>query len=201
MNGMDDKTKKWIRKVVYGILFLLMIGAFVYLSEKYAENSEPKVWVIRDFYNDIDVSNETYEVIRGRKMISLLKNGKSLIFIGSKTSPYSVKYMEELNKVVEAAEIDKVYYYDINNDKGQRNSNYYDIRDLLSGYLTETDDNKSNLLAPSFYIVDEGQVKYYNTETVAMKNTDTVEEYWTEAKTQEFFQEISEAIGKYYLNK
>lgn len=201
MNVMDDKTKKWIRKVVYGILFLVMIGAFVYLSEKYAENSEPKVWVIRDFYNDIDVSNETYEVIRGRKMISLLKNGKSLIFIGSKTSPYSVKYMEELNKVVKAAEIDKVYYYDINNDKGQRNSNYYDIRDLLSGYLTETDDNKSNLLAPSFYIVDEGKVKYYNTETVAMKNTDTVEEYWTEAKTQEFFQEISEAIGKYYLNK
>lgn len=201
MNVMDDKTKKWIRKVVYGILFLVMIGAFVYLSEKYAENSEPKVWVIRDFYNDIDVSNETYEVIRGRKMISLLKNGKSLIFIGSKTSPYSVKYMEELNKVVKAAEIDKVYYYDINNDKGQRNSNYYDIRDLLSGYLTETDDNKSNLLAPSFYIVDEGKVKYYNTETVAMKNTDTVEEYWTEAKTQDFFQEISEAIGKYYLNK
>lgn len=198
---MSDKTKGIIRKVVYAILFLVMIGAFIYLGEKYASNSEPKVWVISDFYNDLDVSNETYEVIRGKKMISLLKDGKSLIFIGSKSSSYSVKYMEELNKVIKDNKIEKVYYYDLDNDKGQRNSNYYEIRELLNGYLTITDDSNNNLLAPSFYIVDGGKVKYYNTDTVAMKNTDTIESYWTEDKEIEFRQEISEAINKYYLNK
>ncbi len=198
---MSDKTKGIIRKVVYAILFLVMIGAFIYLGEKYASNSEPKVWVISDFYNDLDVSNETYEVIRGKKMISLLKDGKSLIFIGSKSSSYSVKYMEELNKVIKDNKIEKVYYYDLDNDKGQRNSNYYEIRELLNGYLTITDDSNNNLLAPSFYIIDGGKVKYYNTDTVAMKNTDTIESYWTENKEIEFRQEISEAINKYYLNK
>lgn len=201
VNKMSDKTKSIIRKIIYAILFLAMIGAFIYLGEKYASNSEPKVWVISDFYNDLDVSNETYEVIRGKKMISLLKDGKSLIFIGSKSSPYSAKYMEELNKVIIDNRISKVYYYDLDNDKGQRNSNYYNIRDLLNGYLTATDDNNSNLLAPSFYIIDGGKVKYYNTDTAAMKNTETVETYWTEQREIAFRQEITEAINKYYLNK
>lgn len=196
---MNSGTKSMMRKIIYGILFLLMIVAFVYLSEKYAENSEPKVWVISDFYKDVD--NDRYDVIRGKKLLSYLKEGKYLIFIGSGTSSYSVKYMEELNKVVLGLDIDKVYYYDLNNDKGQRNSNYYAIRDLLSGSLTTTDDNNSNLLAPSFYIVDDGEVLYYNTWTVAMKNTDTVEDFWTSSKEAQFYQEISEAISKYYLNK
>ncbi len=84
--------------------------------------------------------------------------------------------------------------------KSQKNSNYYEIRKLLTGNLTTTDGSTRNLLAPSFYIIVNGEVKYYNTETSAMKNTDNPEKYWTEEKEIEFASEISEAINKYYRN-
>ncbi len=196
---MNDKTKNILRKVIYGVLFLIMIISFIYLSEKYAGNSEPKVLTINDYY--IGIKSDVYEVVRGRILKSLLKDGKNLIFIGSSTSPYSIKYIEELNKIIEDKAIDKVFYYDLSNDKNQRNSNYYEIRDLLNGYLTVTDDNKSNLLAPSFYILDRGEVKYYNTETVAMKNTDSIDSYWTIEREVAFYNEVNAAINKYYLNK
>mgnify|MGYP003299276226 CR=1 FL=1 len=92
------------------------------------------------------------------------------------------------------------YHYDINNDKAQLNSNYYAIVNLLKGSLVTTDGTDSNLLAPSFYIIKDGKVLYYNTDTVAMKNTEKPSKYWTEEEKQEFNTEITNAINKYYLN-
>ena len=108
--------------------------------------------------------------------------------------------MEELDTIFKNLKIDKVYYYDINNDKSQENSNYYDIKELLNGYLVETDTISNNLLSPSLYILNDGKVMYYNVETSAMKNTDTVKSYWTPEKEITFSNEITAAISNYYLN-
>lgn len=195
---MSLKTKSILRKAIYAILFMLCIGAFIYLGEKYTDDERDKIITINDYYSELD--NERYEVINGNKMKKLLQEGKNIIFIGSKNSEYSQKYIKELDFVLKSKNIDKIYYYDIVNDKSQKNSNYYEIRELLNGYLTTTDGSTNNLLAPSFYIVDEGEVKYYNIETVAMKNTDTIDSYWNEETESRFFAEISVALDNYYLN-
>ena len=113
---------------------------------------------------------------------------------------YNQKYIEEIDKIFNNLKIDKVYYYDLNNDKYQQNSNYYKIRELLNGYLTTTDDSDNNLLAPSLYIVNNGTVEYYNTETSTMKNTADVESYWSYEQELIFQGEVTNAINKYYLN-
>ena len=196
---MTRKVKEIIRKGIYAIIFIAMLAAFIYLGNKYAGNSEVKVLDITDYYAEI--KKENFEVIKGKKFISLLKEGNHVIVIGNSKSEYSKKYMEEVNKIVEELKLEKVYYYDIINDKAQANSNYYEIIELLDGYLTTTDTSDKNLLSPSLYIVDDGKVKYYNTETTAMKNTDTVNDYWTLQQEFNFKQEITEAINKYCLNK
>ena len=196
---MTRKVKGIIRKGIYAIIFIAMLAAFIYLGNKYAGNSEVKVLDITDYYAEI--KKENFEVIKGKKFISLLKEGNHVIVIGNSKSEYSKKYMEEVNKIVEELKLEKVYYYDIINDKAQANSNYYEIIELLDGYLTTTDTSDKNLLSPSLYIVDNGKVKYYNTETTAMKNTDTVNDYWTLQQEFNFKQEITEAINKYCLNK
>ena len=196
---MTRKTKGIIRKGLYAIIFIAMLAAFIYLGNKYAGNSEVKVLDISDYYAEIP--QENFEVIKGKKFISLLKEGNHIIVIGNSKSEYSQKYMEEVNKIVEELKLEKIYYYDIINDKAQANSNYYEIIELLDGYLTTTDTSDKNLLSPSLYIVDNGKVKYYNTETTAMKNTDTVNDYWTLQQEFNFKQEITEAINKYCLNK
>lgn len=195
---MTPKVKSILRKIIYFLLFALMIVAFIVLSEKYADNSEQRISVISDYYENTKAN--CYEVISGNKMISLLKSGKNIIFIGSSVSDYSIKYMEELDAIFKNLKIDKVYYYDINNDKSQENSNYYDIKELLNGYLVETDTVSNNLLSPSLYILNDGKVMYYNVETSAMKNTDTVKSYWTPEKEITFSNEITAAISNYYLN-
>lgn len=196
---MTKKRKALLRKIIYLILFSAMIFCFIYIGNKYTNDDKEKVVQISDYYEGIN--DKQYEVIRGKRLISLLKEGKHLILIGNQKSEYSQKYIQLLTSIVEELKVDKVYYYDLINDKAQANSNYYDILELLEGHLTTTDSSTKNLLAPSFYIVVNGDVKYYNIETVAMKNTDTVDSYWSVQTEFNFRQEVSSAIEKFYLNK
>ena len=56
------------------------------------------------------------------------------------------------------------------------------------------------MLAPSFYIVNNGKVEYYNITTAAVKNSTTVEDYWTNYNKEAFKKEIKSNIKRYYLN-
>lgn len=196
---MNIKTRNILKKIIYVILFVLMIFAFIYLSEKYKDNSKEEVKTISNYYPEIN--SDVFNVINGTKLINVIKKDKNIIFIGSQTSRWSGQYIKELNSIFQEIGLDKIYYYDINNDKAQKNSNYYEIRELLNGFLTSTDGSENNLLAPSFYIIDNGKVLYYNNDTVAMKNTTEIEDYWTEEQKKQFAFEIKNAINKYYLNK
>ncbi len=192
-----EKTLSIIRKIIYLLMFALVIFGFVYLSNKY-ENKDTEVKYITDYYKDL--KSEKYEVINGTQMINYVKRGKNIIIIGSETSEWSKKLMTIVDPIFDTFGIDKVYYYDINNDKAQKNSNYYKIKELLKGSLTTTDGSNSNLLAPSIYIVDNGKILYYNTDTVAMKNTIEIDEYWNEENLIKFQIEFEQALVNYYLN-
>ena len=195
---MSNKTKKILKNIFYMIAFAILISAFIVLSEKYASNSKDEIKTITDYYKNIE--NNNIEPINGTKFINLIKKGTNVILIGSHTSDWAERYVQEIDEISKELNVDIIYYYDINNDKAQKNSNYYKIKELLKGYLTKTDGSNSNLLAPSIYIIKDGEVKYYNTDTVAMPNKIEIKDYWTEEKEIEFDQEISEALNKYYLN-
>ena len=192
------RKKGLIRKFIYLILFAAALSGFILISKKYETNSEIKEVIISDYYPDLN--DKQYTVVGGTKLINLLQNGKHIIVIGSNKSDWSKYYVEEVDKAIKTFNIKTVYHYDINNDKAQKNSNYYAIKELLKDSLITTDGSESNLLAPSLYIVKDGKVLYYNIDTVAMKNTDTPKKYWTTEKTLEFNTEITNAIAKYYLN-
>jgi hypothetical protein len=195
---MKNKTKGIIRKIIYFVLIGICIYAFIFIGNKYADNGEVKSITINDYYSDLKYNN--YEVVNATELISLLRKGNNIIFIGSNKNEWSIKYMEEIDIIFRNYDVDKVYYYDLVNDKAQKNSNYYKIISLLKGYLVSTDSSDSNLFAPALYIVDDGKVVFYNIDTVAMRNEDTIDDYWTKDVESLFQTEVSYALLNYYLN-
>lgn len=200
-----EKKNCLVRKLIYFILFALIICGFLGISKKYANNHLEQVVLFSDYY-----PNETksyFQVINGNETARKIKKGHHIIFIGNSDSKWSVAYAKELNRLFNNLVNDKVlskddniYYYDLANDKYQKNSKYYDIRRYLKGALVTIDNDENNLLTPVLYIVKDGEIEYYNINTVAMKNSDEIEDYWTEEHELMFEEEITEAIQKYYLN-
>ena len=186
-----------IRKFIYLCLFATIIGAFVYLSKKYETPPEEETISFSNYYNGIDT--DKYNIIKANTLLKQLKTGKYIIFIGNSSSRWSEAYAYILTECLEELNI-RISYYDLDSDKSQKNSNYYKIRERLKNHLVSTDDNDSNLLAPSLYIVDNGKIKYYNIATSAVKNTTKIEEYWTNYNKESFKREIKNNIKRYYLN-
>ena len=201
-----DKKKCLIRKIIYFILFALIILGFLGISKKYANNHLEQIVEFKDYYPE---ETKTYiQVINGNETARKIKKGHHIIFIGNSDSKWSTAYAKELNKLFNnlvedgiLSKDDNIFYYDLANDKYQKNSKYYDIRRYLKGALVTIDDDENNLLTPVLYIVKDGQIEYYNIDTVAMKNKDEISDYWTEEHELMFEEEITEAIQKYYLNK
>ena len=199
------KDKNIVRKIIYILLFALIIFCFIEISKKYSQNSIQETILFSDYYEN--ENNDYITVINGNETIRKIKKGKHIIFIGNSSSKWSKAYASELNRLLNnlanegiISKDDNIYYYDLANDKQQKNSKYYDLRTYLKGALVTLDSSENNLLSPVLYIVDEGEIKYYNIATVAMKNVDTVEDYWNEEQELMFEEEITAAIQKYYLN-
>lgn len=203
---MEPKQNSIVRKIIYYLLFALIIFAFLQISKRYENVHTDQIIKFSDYYPNERLSH--FKVINGNEAIRKIKKGKHIIFIGNSSSKWSISYAYEINKLfnnlVDAKVLsanDNIYYYDLANDKSQKNSKYYDLRRYLKGALVTTDTTDNNLLSPVLYIVDEGEIEYYNISTVAMKNRDDVDDYWTEERELMFEEEITEAIQKYYLNK
>ncbi len=195
---MSIRTKMLVRKLIYLVLFAIIVGAFVYLSNKYENLSKKPQLSFNHYYKKIET--DKYEVINAKTLIKYFKDDqKHLIFIGDNSSEWSQKYASLLTECLEELNT-KASYYDLESDKTQKNSNYYKIRERLKNYLTTTDESNSNLLAPSFYIINKGRIRYYNIDTVAMKNTTKVSSYWSNYNKESFKKEIKYNIKRYYLN-
>ena len=69
--------------------------------------------------------------------------------------------------------------------------------DLLDGYATVLDNGAKNIYAPTFLIVKNGEIIYYDNETSIMKKSDSIKEYWTSEKVKEKKEEITSVIKKY----
>ena len=72
---MEPRGNKIIRKIVYFILFAILILGFVYLGEKYKDNSKVKVYTIEDYYPGI--GTDIFQSVSGSKLISILKDKNS----------------------------------------------------------------------------------------------------------------------------
>ena len=187
-----------IRKIIYFILIGICIYGFIYIGNKYTNTNKEKEPTITDYYEELKYNN--YKVVGGTELISLIRKGHNIIFIGNSNNKWSEEYIKQIDVIFKNYNIDQVYYYDIVNDKSQKNSNYYKIISLLEGDLVSNDSGDNNLLSPSLYIIDDGEVEYYNIETVTVKNNLEVEKYWTIDKKEMFEVEISQALLNYYIN-
>ena len=187
-----------IRKIIYFILIGICIYGFIYIGNKYTNTNKEKEPTITDYYEELKYNN--YKVVGGTELISLIRKGHNIIFIGNSNNKWSEEYIKQIDVIFKNYNIDQVYYYDIVNDKSQKNSNYYKIISLLEGYLVSNDSGDNNLLSPSLYIINDGEVEYYNIETVTVKNNLEVEKYWTIDKKEMFEVEISQALLNYYIN-
>ena len=178
--------KKYIRFAIYFILFVVLIGAFVYLGKKDFKTdknmSDAKKFSIEYNINE----NNPFEYVYSNTVLDVLKNKTGIIYMGFSSNDWSKYYVKYLSEVLIDNNIKKVYYYDLLKDRTKYTKNYQEIEEILTDYLYELDNGKIHISTPALVFVKDGKVVYYDDETAIERNNMNPQDYWTDEKILDF---------------
>lgn len=191
-----------VRRSIYVVLYICIIGAFIFIGTRdyqtktFANDQEKFSYEYKNIPKD-----NCIEYLNSTELITMLKDGTGIIFIGDKDNIWSKEYAKQLYDAAKFYNISKIYYYDAKRVKNLKNSNYYAIIDELDGNLVTTDSSNDNLFTPSLYFLKDGEVKYYDTTSAVVRNDEDPNAFWTLERITNFKQSISDARDLIIDNK
>lgn len=188
---------KKIKIAMQGLLFLLIIAGFIYVGT-------------RDFSSKVEIDNEKFDneytnvskdnvftYINGTEVLTKIKNGSGIIFLGYPKNKWSGYYASILNEAAHEAGIKEILYYNFSKDREDNNGTYGSIVIRLSSYLVTNDKGKQSLNAPALIIVKNGKIIAYDDETSLIRGTINPSDYWSENKINLKTKEIKTLFKTY----
>ena len=167
---------KKILMIIVGVMVivLLLVGGYIYytkngnvdsrkFSEEYQTVTEDNVFV----YRTID------------EIVNILNHGTGVVYLGFPECPWCKAYVPYINEVAKDNDCEKVYYYNIYNDRNENNDNYKKLVEILKDYLKFDDEGNKRIYVPAVIAVKEGKILSFDDETAwDTKGYKTPEEYW-----------------------
>ena len=139
-------------------------------SEEYIEVTKDNVFVYRDI----------------NEIINIMEHGTAIVYLGFPECPWCQTYVKYLNEVAKEEGIEKIYYYNILEDRSNNTAEYQKIVKLLSGNLQYDEEGNERIFVPNVSFHLEGEIVGNDYET--SKDThelDNPEDYWTEEEVKD----------------
>ena len=124
----------------------------------------------------------------GEEIINILQNGTGIIFLGFKECGWCQSYAPILNEVATEAGLEKIYYFDIRQDRADNSETYQQIVALLGNNLDHDEEGRPRIFVPDVTFVKDGEIIAHNNDT-SLNTTEehgTPEEFWTSERVAAF---------------
>lgn len=168
-----------MKKLLKFIIFVLLIILFVYFGTKDYKNNHKK---------DIDGKNASSILLNGHYVFENINHSKvlnklstknnSIIYVCIDGNKLCVKYGLLIDEVLKSYGIDKVYYYDIKEDRQNNNGTYQKIVNKLKNYVITDDTGKQNLYGPTLIFIKNGDIYSYDDSLSIIHGKKTVDDIW-----------------------
>ena len=171
--------KKYLKYIIL-VIIVLFVGLIIFfitrdkvetknLSDEYTSLPKDNLFVYRD-------SDE---------IIKILKNGTGIVFLGFPECPWCQAYAPILDEVAKEEGVEKIYYYNILEDRKKNTKEYKEMVKLLKKYLDFDEEGNERIFVPEVAFVVKGLIVASDNETSLISGETTPEEYWTDSKKQE----------------
>lgn len=142
----------------------------VKFAKEYTEVDEDNVFV----YKDID------------EIINILKYGTGVVYLGFPECPWCQAYVKYLNDTAKEVGIEKIYYFNILEDRKNNTEEYQEIVSILSDNLLRDDEGNLRVFVPNVSFVVNGEIIGNDNETsLDTKGFDKPSDYWTDEEVSE----------------
>ena len=149
------------------------------------------------------ISDDNYFVYRNiDEIIKILEHGTGVVYLGFPECPWCQAYVPMLNEVADIEGLEKIYYYNIYEDRKNNTESYQTIVNILDEHLQYDEEGNKRIYVPAIIVVSEGKIIGFDDETAYdTKGFEKPEEYWTEEETSDLKQKLTNMINKVLDNR
>lgn len=175
---MKKKIMEMSKKNVYiifgiiAVLILIISLSFLFKKDKMSDAER--------FAKEYDFTVNNVFVYRNLDEINkILENGTGVVYLGFPECPWCRGYIPYLNEVAINEHLDKIYYFNILNDRKNKTSGYKKTVQLLNDYLKYDNEGNKRIYVPAVIAVNNGKIVGFDDESsLDTKGYETPEEYW-----------------------
>lgn len=126
------------------------------------------------------LSNDNVFTYKSLKEVNkILEKGTGVVYLGFPECPWCQEYVKYVNEVAKKVGLDKVYYFNIREDRTNNTEDYQTTIKLLRDYLPTDEEGNPRVYVPLIAVIQNGKVVITDYETAEdTKGYDTPEEYW-----------------------
>ena len=170
--------KKTILVVSIILIVLLIIMGIIVFNKDYKTDAER----FSEEYSDVPFDNVfVYRNID--EIINILEKGTGIVYLGFPECPWCQKYVVYLNEVAKKMGVEKIYYFNILEDRKNNTKEYQKIVSILSDYLDNDEEGDPRVFVPDVTFVVKGKIVGHDNETSQVSEEDgTPDEYWDKEK-------------------
>lgn len=171
-----------------GILVLLLAGGLTwFLLKKYNTTSKNDDAI--KFAEEYGITEDNVFVYRDAdEIIRIMEKGTGVVYLGFPECPWCKAYVEYLNEVAQEVGIEKIYYYNILNDRNSGNEKFEDSTPeyqkmvaILEDYLELDAEAMARIYVPNVSFHVNGTIVGNDLETAYdTHGFENPEDYWTE---------------------
>lgn len=186
--------------IIIGVVLVIALGVlgYLYLNKEKNTNVDGKKFAAE--YTSVTEDNVfVYRTID--EIINILEHGTGVVYLGFPECPWCTAYVPYLNEVAKTSSVDKIYYYNIYNDRKENNDNYKKLVDILKEYLKFDEEGNKRIYAPSVIAVKDGEILDFDDETAwDTKGYKTPEEYWKNEDLEGLKKKLAKMFEETKLN-
>lgn len=180
------------------VVLLLIVGLVLFLvfkKNKINKNIDEEKIKFAEEYKTTKDNVFTYRTIE--EINKILKNGTGLVFLGFPECPWCRGYVPIINEVAKKEGLEKIYYFNIYEDRKNNNEEYQEMVKLLKGFLRYDDEGNERIYAPSLIAVKNGKIlEFDDTRYWDNKKYDSAEEFWQSADLKPMKEKITKMINE-----
>lgn len=174
------------KKLIIIISAIVIIGIIVGLYFVLNNNKEDSDNVkFASVYTE--VSSDNVFVYRDiNEIINILKYGTGVVYLGFPECPWCQRYVKYLDETAKEVGIEKIYYFNILEDRENNTKEYQEIISILGDNLQRDEEGNLRVFVPNVSFVVNGKIVGNDCETsLDTKGFDEPDDYWNDEEVSE----------------
>ena len=191
-----EENKKKNLLIIALIIIIIFLSIILFLAIRKEEYKD----AIKFAKEYTEVGEEHVFVYRtAEEVLKLMKHGTGVVYLGFPECPWCQTYAKYLNEVAKEVGVDKIYYYNILEDRTNNTQTYQEIVKLLEENLEYDDEGNRRIYVPNVSFHVAGKIIGNDLETAYdTKGFKTPEEYWSEEEVQELKTRLTTYMEEVY---